>query len=272
MPRSTTSSIASSNPARVRWIHVIGAGVDHLQPFDWIPPGVVLTNSSGVHAERAGEFIACGLLMLNSLVLRHLDEQRARRWTPRYSTVIEGKTVVIVGVGTIGGAGARRAKELGLHVRGVRSRSDVAHPHVDEMFATDQLHSALPGADFVVVCAALTDVTRGLIGADELALLPDHAGLINIARGPIVDYGALEATLRAGRLGGAILDVFEPEPLPAESGLWDCPRLLVTPHVSSDPLDYTLKMLEIFADNLVRLDEGRGLRNEIPIANNQESR
>jgi phosphoglycerate dehydrogenase-like enzyme len=248
----------------VSWLHVIGAGVDHLEPLDWVPSSARLTNSSGVHAAKAAEFVAAGLLMLNSKMLLHLEEQQAHRWTPRYSTVITGKTILIVGVGTIGGAVARRAKELGLVVRGVR-RSGAEHPDVDQMFRTGELVSAIAGADFVVVCAALTPDTRGLIDADALALLPDDAGLINVAREPIVDYDALAGALRDGRLGGAILDVFEPEPLDPESALWDCPRLLVTPHVSSDPLDYTVAMLEIFMDNLARFIAQTPLRNEISL-------
>ena len=248
----------------VSWLHVIGAGVDHLEPLDWVPDGARLTNSSGVHAAKAAEFVAAGLLMLNSKMLLHLEEQQAHRWTPRYSTVITGKTVLIVGVGTIGGAVARRARELGLIVRGVR-RSGAAHPDVEEMFRTDELAKAIEGVDFVVVCAALTPDTRGLIDAEALALLPDHAGLVNVARQPIVDYAALADALRAGRLGGAILDVFEPEPLDPESVLWDCPRLLVTPHISSDPLDYTVAMLEIFMDNFARFVAETPLRNEISL-------
>jgi phosphoglycerate dehydrogenase-like enzyme len=133
------------------------------------------------------------------------------------------------------------------------------------MFRTDELARAIEGVDFVVVCAALTPDTRGLIDAQALALLPEHAGLINVAREPIVDYGALADALRGGRLGGAILDVFEPEPLDPESELWDCPRLLVTPHISSDPLDYTVAMLEIFMDNLARYIAQTPLRNEIAL-------
>src|SRR5690606_32590153 len=116
--------------------------------------------------------------MFNNKMLWHAEEQRARAWVPRYSTVIAGKTVLFLGVGSIGGAGARAAKELGLHVRAVR-RSGEPHPYVDEMFRTDQLDEAIAGVDFVVVCAALTDETRGLIGRRQLELLPPHAGLIN---------------------------------------------------------------------------------------------
>lgn len=246
----------------LRWIHVIGAGVDHLEPLGWVPEGVTLTNSSGVHAERAGEYVATGLLMFNSLIPMHLEAQGRQSWEPRYSTVIRGKTVVIVGIGAIGGAAAERAKDLGLHVRGVR-RSERAHPHVDEMYRTDQLDEALTGADFLVVCAALTPETRGLIGRAQLELLPPHGGVINTSREPLVDYEALADLLREGRLGGALLDVFEPEPLAADSPLWDCPRMIITPHVSSDPLDYTASMLQIFVDNLRQDASGGALRNVI---------
>ncbi len=250
----------------LRWIHVIGAGTDHLEPLDWVPERVTLTNSSGVHAERAGEFIATGLLMLNSLIPMHLEAQAARRWEARYSSVIAGKTVVIVGVGSIGGSAARRAHELGLTVRGVRRSAGAPHPYVDEMYRTDQIDEALAGADYLVVCAALTPDTRGLIGREQLELLSAEGGVINTSREPLVDYGALEALLREGRLGGAILDVFEPEPLSPESTLWDCPRLIITPHVSSDPRDYTASMLKIFVDNLDRYSRGAEMRNVIPSA------
>lgn len=248
---------------RLRWIHVIGAGVDHLYPFDWVPNGVVVTNSSGIHVDRAGDFIAGGLLMLNSHMPLHFNAQQEHRWSPAHSDPIAGKTVVIVGVGTIGGEGARRAKGLGLHVRGVRRTGEARPGIVDEMYAPPDLEVALRGADFVVVCAALTPNSKSLIGRRELELLPDRAGLINMARAAIVDYDALAATLRAGRLSGAILDVFDPEPLPSDSELWDCPRLVVTPHISSDPLDYTERWLEIFARNLSRFASDEPLSNQL---------
>jgi phosphoglycerate dehydrogenase-like enzyme len=247
---------------KLRWLHVIGAGVEHLVPIDWLPDGVVLTNSSGVHSERSGEFIACALLMLNSRIPQHVTNQRKRTWDSRYSDTIDGKTVTVIGLGSIGGSAARRAKELGLVVRGVRRSSD-SHPHVDEMYPPSELHRALSGADFVVVAAALTSETRGLIGREELELLAPDAGLVNVSRAQIVDYDALAERLQSGMLRGAVLDVFDPEPLPPESPLWDCDNLIVTPHVSSDPANYNERMLAIFVDNFRRLVRGDPLRNRI---------
>jgi len=256
---------AVAQAENLKWVHVIGAGTDHLEPLDWLPAGVTLTNSSGVHAARASEFVATGLLMLNSLIPMHLEAQAERSWNARYSTVITGKTVVIVGIGAIGGAAAQRAYELGLHVRGVRRSADEGHPFVHEMFGTEQINEALRGADYLVVCAALTPDTRGLIGKEQLELLSAEGGVINTSREPLVDCDALEAMLREGALGGAILDVFEPEPLDPESSLWDCPRLIITPHVSSDPKDYAVSMLKIFCDNLARFSRGSELRNLIRV-------
>ncbi len=246
----------------LRWIHVIGAGVEHLQPLDWVPENVVVTTSSGAHVPKAGEFIACALLMLNNDIPLHITNQRAHKWSEWHSSCIGGKTVAIVGVGALGGEGARQAKLLGLYVRGVR-RSRAAHDHVDEMYGPEEIDRAIAGAHFLLVTAALTPATSGLIAGAQLDLLAPGAGVINVARADIVDYDALAARLSAGSLGGAILDVFDPEPLPAESPLWDCPRLIITPHSALDALDYTDRMLAIFAENLALLDDGRPLRNQV---------
>jgi phosphoglycerate dehydrogenase-like enzyme len=247
---------------RLRWIHILGAGVEHLTPIDWLPEGVVLTNSSGVHTQRSGEYIACALLMLNSRIPQHVTRQRENVWDNRYSDTIDGKTVVVVGLGSIGGNAARRAKELGLNVRGVRRSAD-GHPHVDQMFTQDRLHDALSGADYLVVAAASTTETRGMIGAKELDLLNEDGGVINVARQDIMDYDALAERLESGRLRGAVLDVFDPEPLPSDSPLWDVDNLIVTPHVSSDPANYNETMLAIFRENVRRLLAGEELLNRV---------
>jgi len=244
------------------WIHVLGAGVEHLTPIDWLPDGVILTNSSGVHTERSGEYIACALLMLNARIPEHVTKQRKRTWDPTYSDTIDGKTAVVVGLGSIGGNAARRAKDLGMHVRGVR-RSGDSHPHVHEMFTQDRLHDALSGADYLVVAAASTSETRGMIGGKELDLLAPDGGVINVARQDIMDYDALVERLESGALRGAVLDVFDPEPLPSDSPLWEVDNLIVTPHASSDPANYNEKMLEIFRENVRRLLAGEELLNRV---------
>ncbi len=247
---------------RLRWIHVIGAGVEHLQPLDWVPHGVVVSTSSGAHVPKAGEFIACALLMLNNDMPLHATNQRTHTWSQAHSSCIDGKTLTVIGVGALGGEGARRAKQLGLRVRGVR-RSGAVHEHVDEMYVPAELDRALAGAHFLLVAAALTAETKGLIGAAQLDRLAPAAGVINIARAALLDYDELATRLADGSLGGAVLDVFDHEPIPPQSRLWDCPNLLITPHVALDALDYTERMLAIFADNFVRLVGARPLRNQL---------
>ncbi|MBM3598287.1 MAG: D-2-hydroxyacid dehydrogenase [Alphaproteobacteria bacterium] len=247
----------------LKWLHVTAAGVEKLVPLDWLPKGAVLTNASGVHGPKSGEFAVMALLMLNDRMPLHIDDQKARRWNQVFSSPIAGKTAVIVGVGAIGEECARRAKQLGLHVIGVR-RSGKAARYVDRTVSSKQIHRVLPKADFLLVITPLTRETRGLIGRRELELLKPGAGLINMGRGPVVDYAALAELLRSGRLGGAILDVFEPEPLPPESPLWTVPRLLVTPHVSSDdPSRYAARCLDVFFANLKEYLRGRDLPNRV---------
>lgn len=248
----------------LRWIHILGAGVEHLVPLDWLPRGVAVTNSSGAHVKRASEFAACALLMLSNRVPEHITSMRQHRWAPRYSFTADSRVVVIFGVGRIGCAVAKQAKQLGLEVRGIR-RSGRSRRSVDRMFPADQLHEALRGADYLIVAAPLTSETRQIIGAAELDLLQPGGGVVNLARADIVDVDALVKRLQDGRLGGAVLDVFDPEPLPEDSPLWDVPNAILTPHVSLDSVDYNRLVLEIFAKNLSRLLEGKVMCNRVSL-------
>lgn len=246
----------------LRWIHLVSAGVDHLLPLSWLPPHVVLTNSSGVHTELAGQYAAGALLMLNFRIPAHASHQRRGHWDQVFNSPIGGKTAVVIGLGAIGGEVARQAKRLGLRVLGVR-RSRRRHPHVDEVIGPEDLPALLPQADFVVISAPLTPDTRHLLGPKELDLLKPTAGLVNMSRAGLVDYEVLVRKLEAGDLGGAIIDVCDPEPLPPASSLWRTPNLLITPHISSDPVDYVERMTRIFLTNLTRLVLGRPLRNRV---------
>ncbi len=247
----------------LRVVHCTSAGIERYLPLDWLPPGAVLTNSRGIHAEKAGEYGLLALLMLNDRLPQHITNQRRHAWVPDHSTPIRGKTVLIYGVGAIGGAIAAKAKLLGMRVWGIR-RSGGSHPHLDRIEGPERLDALLPEADFLVVACPLTAETRGAIGAAQLDRLRAHAGLVNVARAAVVDYGHLADALRAGRLAGAVLDVFSPEPLPADSPLWDVPNLVVTPHTSSDDPDgYIERSLAILAANLRHLRAGTPLVNVV---------
>jgi phosphoglycerate dehydrogenase-like enzyme len=246
---------------RLRWIQSTSAGVEKLVPR--LPPDIVLTNASGVHIPKGGEYGMTALLMLNHGVPHFVTRQRERRWDPIFMTPIAGRTVVIVGVGSIGGEVARLARRFGMKVLGVR-RSGRPHRWVDRMFTTKGLRTALRQADFVVVTTPLTPETRGMIGAKELDCLPAHAGLVNLGRGPVVDYDALSAKLWARELSGAVLDVFHEEPLPPESPMWTTPNVIMSPHCAvDDGRAYVPRCLDIFFDNLGRYLAGRPLRNVV---------
>jgi phosphoglycerate dehydrogenase-like enzyme len=240
---------------KLKWIHVIGAGIEHLLPLDWLPPGASLVNNRGVHGPKSGEFGVMAVLMLNDHMPRLVTQQRAGRFAPIFSTPAAGKTLAVIGVGAMGGAVARQAKKLGLCVLG---------RWVDEMFGPEGIDEVLRRADFVLVTTPLTPATENLIDRRRLGLMKPGAGLINMGRARVVDYDALADKLRDGSLSGAILDVFDPEPLPPGSPLWDTPNLILTPHVSSDDDEgYIPRTLDLFFDNVRRHLAGRPLRNRV---------
>ncbi|USJ27986.1 D-2-hydroxyacid dehydrogenase [Ensifer adhaerens] len=248
---------------QLRIVHCTSAGVEKYMPLDWLPNGAVLTNSSGVHARKGGAFGLMTVLMLCEGVPRHIENQRRHRWDNRLATGIETKTIVFVGFGALGSAIAERLRPLGATIVAV-TRTGEAGPSADQVFAVSELERALPLADCLVVSCPLTASTRGLIGEAQLALLKPGASLFNIARGPVVDTKALARGLLDGRLSGAALDVFDREPLPADSDLWDVPNLMIFPHISCDDADgYVDRCLSIFADNVSRDLRGEPLRNRV---------
>lgn len=260
--RFPRENLATRAP-RLRWIHLTGAGIEHVLPLDWLPRGVALTTNSGVHAPKAGEFAAMAILMINNHLPALVTAQREGRWQRLFSTPAHGKTLAVIGVGAMGGAAAQRAKQLGMHVLGVR-RSGRSHRYVDEMFGPEELDKVLPRADIVLLSVPLTRETRQILGRRELDLIKPEAGLINMARAAIVDYEALAEKLAQGELSGAMLDVFDPEPLPADSPLWKTPNLIITPHVSSDDAEgYIPRTLDLVVQNAARCLAGRPLRNRV---------
>ncbi len=257
-----TENLATRAP-NLKNIHIIGAGVEHLSPINWLPSHTTLTNNRGVHAAKAQDYAAMALSMLNNNIPKYVSDQKAKRWEPLFARPIAGKTVLIVGVGEMGGAVARAAKQLGLHVLGIRRHGKNAR-NVDEMFGPTALRQQLRRADFVYVTAPLTDETRGMIGRREMGLMKKSAGIINMGRAQVIDYDALADKLKTGELAGAILDVTDPEPLNNSSKLWAVPNLIITPHVSSDDdVDYVPLTLDLVLDNMGRLMAGKPLRNKV---------
>lgn len=245
----------------LRWIHIIGAGIEPLLPLDWLSDGLVLTNNSGVHAEKARELALMALLMLHGGLPALITQQRRHQWRQIFTPCIVGRRLLVVGVGDMGGAVASAGRALGLVVTGVR-RSGAPHPEVAHMATPDVLDALLPEADLVALAAPLTPETRGLLDRRRLALMKPGAGLYNVGRAGLIDHVALAECLASGAIGGAILDVFDPEPLPADSPLWDVDNLVVMPHVTSDDLDaYLPATYDLVFANALRLGAGEPLLN-----------
>jgi len=230
---------------KLRWIQMTSAGVDHVMPFDWLPPRVIVTNNSGVHAQKHGEFGITAVLMLNNNVPAMTTNQRSSKWHTVFGTAISGKTVTIVGVGSIGGAVAEYAKKLGMRVLGVR-RGGAKNPHVDVMYKPSQMARAIAQADFLVSTLPLTVETKNLVDSKMLNHLKRGAGVVNLGRAATMDYKTLVAKLQRGELSGAVIDAHDPEPLPAASPLWKAKNLIVSPHCTSSALD-TSKISDAFS-------------------------
>jgi phosphoglycerate dehydrogenase-like enzyme len=233
--------------ANVRWIHALAAGVDSLPVAQLGARGVTLTNGAGLFGDALAEFCMAAMLWF-AKDLRRLDRnQSARAWEPFYVERLEGKTAGIIGMGGIGKAVARRAEAMGMKVLGA-SRATAAT--LDDLIAA---------SDYLVLSVPLTTVTRGLMSRERLALMPDRAVLINVSRGAVVDEAALVSEL--SRIKGAALDVFETEPLPAESPLWTLPNVLVSPHSADRTTDSMRRAVAFFLANLERFKRGEPLKN-----------
>jgi glyoxylate/hydroxypyruvate reductase len=246
---------------RLQLLFVTNAGLDRLAPFDWLPPGVILMNNRGTHAAKSGEFGIMAVLMLANRVPEMVTHQRAGRWHKLWGAVVTAQPITIVGLGSLGGAIARHAAGFGMTVTGVRA-NPAPHPFCAQVIGVAGLDAALRETRFLVLACPLTAATRGMIDRRRLDLLPKDAGVVNIGRGELIDQEALCDRLDAGRLSGAVLDVFDPEPIPPEHRLWQTPNLIISPHTSADdPATYNAISLDMFFENLRAWRDGKPLPN-----------
>lgn len=259
LPTDTLTSVAP----RLRWISCIGAGVGHMLPMTWLPEQVTLTNNKGVHATKAGEYGLMAVLMLHSNIPAVVFNQRNEVYNSLYSSPIAGKTLVVLGPGSLGGSAARKVRHLGVQVIGV-NRSGNPVEGCDRVVTTAQLDDVLPEADYMLIATPDTPQTRGLMSRERLDLMKTTAGIINIGRKTVMDYDALCDKLDEGTLGGAILDVFKPEPIEAGSRLWNTRNLIITPHISADDGNsYVPMTLRQFFRNLRLFIAGEPLQNTV---------
>jgi phosphoglycerate dehydrogenase-like enzyme len=252
--------------SRLRWIHVISAGVE-LLPFSYLRQNRVrVSNARGIHAVPMGEYAMAVLLQLTRRVHDLYRLQQKKEWdrTIRVSE-LSGKTVAIIGVGAIGQAIAKRAKAFDVQVWGMNT-SGHRVANVDRMFTPDQRELLFSQADYILITLPLTPKTKHFVGERELRWMKPDAVLINMARGRVVDEQALLRALREEWIGGAVLDVFEQEPLPGDHPFWEMENVLITPHLSGRSPHYMTRALDVFQTNLARYQSGRGsLQNELDL-------
>ncbi|MEW1956141.1 2-hydroxyacid dehydrogenase [Kineococcus sp. NPDC059986] len=248
----------SALPSATRAVQLLTIGYDGVP--EQLPRDVLLCNATGVHETSTAE-LAVGLAVLS---LRGLDgDVRAMatgEWKPSRRTSLADRNVLVLGWGGVGRAVADRLApfECSVTAVGTRARVQDGVP----VHAVEELPDLLPAHDVVVLACPLTDRTRGLVGREFLAALPDGALVVNVARGPVVDTAALVAELRAGRLCAA-LDVTDPEPLPADHELWSLPGVVVTPHVGGNSTAFRPRMVALLRDQVARLVAGEELRNVV---------
>jgi phosphoglycerate dehydrogenase-like enzyme len=238
----------------LRVIQLLSAGVERWLPL--VPDGVTLCNARGVHGGSTAELAVTGILALTRRLPFFLGEQAARRWTEQTTDAIDGKRLLVLGAGDIG-----RRVAAGLEVFGART-TYVGRNARAGVQSIEQRSELLPHADIVVIALPLTDETRGLVDAEFLAALPDHAIVANVARGAILDTDALLAELQSGRLQ-AFLDVTEPEPLPAEHPLWQAPNLIITPHVGGGTHGWERRGYQLVRRQIERYVAGEQLENVV---------
>lgn len=254
---------------KLLWLQTNSAGVE-----PYIVPGVLaehtmLTNATGAYGLAISEHMLGMLLEIMKKLELYRDEQQRENWQSRGAvSSVYGSTVLVLGMGDIGGEFGMRCKALGAKVLGVRRKNAEKPEYADEVHLIEDLDELLPRADVVAVTLPGTAATKGLIGRERIAKMKDGAVLLNVGRGYIVDTDALCDALESGKLSGAGLDVTEPEPLPRGHRLWKIPTAVVTPHISGF---YHLKetherIVRIFAENLERFRKGEPLKNQVDFA------
>jgi D-2-hydroxyacid dehydrogenase (NADP+) len=259
--RTRELALALRDAPELRWMHSFAAGVDHPWFQAMLARGIRLTNTPGAGAGPISHTVMLYLLALSRDLPGWQRDQAAARWNPRAIDDLTGQRVAVLGLGAIGLEIARLATAFGMKVTGFRRTPDGTEPCETRRLADLDAH--LPETDWLVVALPLTPDTERIVDARRLALLPPSARVVNVGRGALVEEAALAAALAEGRLAGAALDVFEVEPLPAESPLWQMPNVIVTPHSSGTSPNNHARAGELFVENVARYVRGEPLRYEV---------
>ena len=255
---------------RLRFVQSASAGTDQYDRAVLKAAGIRLASGQGINANAVSEHAIAQILAILRRIPEARDNQAKRVWRGMMGDFAKredeagGKTVLVVGLGRIGGRIARLCKAFGMKVIGVRRDVAGGAEGADEVHSFRDFASLVPRADFVVLACPLTDETRGLVDAAALAAMKPTAHLVNVARGRVVDEPALIAALQGGQIRGAALDVTSEEPLPADSPLWAMPNVLITPHTGGETHMYEDNVLDLMVENIARLQRGEAaLVNQI---------
>lgn len=247
---------------KVKWIHSLSDGVERLLSPSMMTRPIVLTNSRGIHDVAVAEHTFALLLALTRALPTAIRQQEKGIWKRSKAFLLSGKTVVIVGFGSIGRAIAKRLSPFGCHIIGVK-RTVTPEPLADEVVPTAEIETVLPHADVVIAALPATPDTSHFFDTHLFSLMKESAYFINIARASIVDKKALAKALQQGPLAGAGIDVFSKEPLPPNHPFWMLENVIMTPHVASWTPDTWSRLLQLLQENLRAFYEGRPLQNEV---------
>jgi len=252
-------------PERLRWIQLCSAGVDGLLPARDRIGNVVVTNARGIHAGLMADYALAVMVMLQWDFPGLLRDQAERRWRRDPKSPLAGKTLGVIGPGSIGAEIGRRAHEFGMNVLGVRRSGLDCPPGFLRMYRYERLDEVLPECDFVCITAPETPETRHMFGEKQFRTMKRTAFLLNISRGGLVDEAALIAALQEGLIAGAGLDVLEKEPPDPSNPLWTMPNVIITPHISGMTEGYAERVASLFAENFKRYLSGQPLRNVVDL-------
>lgn len=233
----------------LQWIQCVFSGINHF-PLGYLKNrGIILTNARGVHRIQMSEFIVSLLLSIVRKSYHYTKAQLNRKWDPLKTDELHGKTIGFIGVGAVARETARKLRVFDVRILGVKNKVEDVE-YFDEIYGTERLDEVLEKSDFVITLVPLTDETKGMIGEKQFRRMKETAWFINVARGPVVDEKALIKALEEGRIAGAGLDVFEKEPLPEDSPIWDLENVILTPHVAGPTPHYMDRLMDLFIDNL----------------------
>ncbi len=248
---------------RVRWVHVLWAGVDKLLFPELIESPVPLTNGRGVFKDGLAEFTLASIFYFAKDIRRLVRNQEQGKWEQFDNLEVRGQVLGVVGYGAIGREAARLARAVGMKVLALRKRTALANndPLVDRVYSPDQLHEMLAQSDYVLVATPLTAGTRGMLGEAELKAMKTSAVIINVGRGPVMVEPALIAALEKGEIKGAALDVFDTEPLPAGHPFYRMPNVLLSPHAADHTVGWADRAVRQFITNFERFRNGQPLEN-----------